>query len=74
MTRHDNADHHPGRFDINNLQPGKPDPSSKPSIDKLIDINHHLIRRVEELEEIVHMYMGREVRHDLNRMKKQEDS
>ena len=73
MSRHD-ADHYPGRFDINNLQPGKPDPSSKPSIDKLIDINHHLMRRVEELEEIVQNYMSRELHENLDRMKQQEDS
>lgn len=56
------------------LQPGKPDPSSKPSIDKLIDINHHLMRRVEELEGIVQEYMSRDIRENLNRMKAREDS
>ncbi|WP_293953110.1 hypothetical protein [uncultured Corynebacterium sp.] len=62
------------------LQPGEslmatfPDDSPgvpTSSMDKLIDINHHLMRRVEELEEIVGMYMEREVRENVERMKTQ---
>lgn len=49
---------------------GADDPTS---IDKLIDINHHLMRRVEELEGIVQEYMSREIHENLNKMKVRED-
>lgn len=74
MTKSHDAYSDPHYDLVANLQPGKPDPSSKPSIDKLIDINHHLMRRVEELEEIVQNYMSREIHENLNRMKAREDS
>lgn len=45
------------------------DAPEKSSMDKLIDINHYLMRRVEQLEELVEMHMQEQIREQVERMK-----